>query len=150
MVTSDDLKRCAVSDKGLVSMKLEGNPTVLIVDDEELMREVVSIMIEENGGRVLTAVDGLDAVERFAEHKGKIDCIFMDVSMPRMNGYEAYLEIKTLDPHVPVLVVSGLKMTPEVEVLHKKGEIDFLSKPFHEVELVKALKTVLGKKGRAN
>lgn len=149
MVTSDDLKRCAVSDKGLVSMKLDGNPTVLIVDDEELMREVTSIMIEENGGKVLTAVDGLDAVEVFAENRGKIDCIFMDVSMPRMNGYEAFLEIKKIDPDIPVLVVSGLRMMPEVEELQKSGQIDFLSKPFHEVELIKALNNSCRRKAKA-
>ena len=148
MVTSDDLKHYAVSDEGLVSMKLEGNPTVLIVDDEELMREVTSIMIEENGGKVLTAVDGIDAVEVFAENRDKIDLVFMDVSMPRMNGYEAFLEIQKLDPSVAVLIVSGLRMTPEVEALHKSGQIDFLSKPFHEIELIKALKKVQEKKAR--
>ncbi|MBN8549535.1 MAG: response regulator [Deltaproteobacteria bacterium] len=148
MVTSKDLKNFAVSDKGLVAMKLEGTPTVLIVDDEELMREVTSIMIEENGGKVLTAVDGLDAVEVFAEHKGKIDLIFMDVSMPRMNGYEAFLEIEKIDPNVLVLIVSGLKMTPEVEALQRAGKVDFLSKPFHEIELIKALQKLQAKKSR--
>ena len=148
MVSSDDLKRCAISDKGPVSMKLDGNPTVLIVDDEELMREVTSIMVEENGGKVLTAVDGLDAVEVFAENKDRIDCIFMDVSMPRMNGYEAFLEIKKLAPEVLILVVSGLHMTPEVAELQKTGQIDFLSKPFHEVELIKAINNLRGKKAK--
>lgn len=140
MVSSDDIKRCAISDKGPVTMKLEGNPTFLVVDDEELMREVATIMIEENGGKVLTAVDGIDAVEVFAENQGKLAGIFMDISMPRMNGYEALLEIRKLNPSIPVLVVSGLEMTPEIKAMAKEGRIDFLSKPFHEVELIKALK----------
>lgn len=142
MVDSNDIKNRAVSDAGFVSMKLERSPTILVVDDEELMREVVSIMIEENGGKVVTAVDGIDALEVFAENKGSISAIFMDVSMPRMNGYEAYLEIRKLDAEIPVLIVSGLNMTPEVEKLYKGGEVEFLSKPFHEVELIKALKKI--------
>ena len=145
MVNSDDLKHNAVGDRGLVRVRLEGNPTILIVDDEELMREVASIMIEENGGSVLTAVDGLDAVEVFAENKEKISAIFMDISMPRMNGYESYIEIRKLSPTVPVLIVSGLKMMPEVQKLQANNEVDFLSKPFHEVELIKALNKVLAR-----
>ncbi|MBX7144151.1 MAG: response regulator [Oligoflexia bacterium] len=145
MVTSDDLKRCVVSDKGLVKLKLEGSPTILIVDDEELMREVSSIMVEENGGKVITAVDGLDAVETFAENKDQIACVFMDFSMPRMNGHEALVEIRKIDPAAKILFVSGLKMTPEVEKLHRDGKVDFLSKPFHEIELIKALKRTIEK-----
>lgn len=146
MVTSDDLKRNAVSDQGLVQMKLDGNPTILIVDDEELMREVTSIMVEENGGKVLTAIDGLDAVETFAENRDQIAAIFLDVSMPRMNGYEAYLEIRKIAPEIPILVVSGLKMTPEIQELQQKGEVNFLSKPFHEVELIKALRNTMARR----
>jgi CheY-like chemotaxis protein len=149
MVTSDDLKRCAVSDKGLVTIKFEGTPTILIVDDEELMREVTSIMIEENGGKVLTATDGLDAVEVFAENKDKIDGIFLDISVPRMNGYEAFLELRKIEPNIAVLIVSGLQMTPEIEALQTSGQADYLSKPFHEVELIKALKRVMAKKTAA-
>ncbi len=146
MVSSDDLKRNAVDDKGLVQVRLEGNPTILIVDDEELMREVSSIMVEEKGGSVITAVDGIDAVDVFAENQDKISAVFMDVSMPRMNGYEAYLEIRKLSPTVPVLIVSGLKMMPEVQKLQASNEIDFLSKPFHEVELIKALNKALARR----
>lgn len=140
MVSADDLKRSAVSDSGLTEVKLEGNPVVLVVDDEELMREVTSIMIEENGGTVITAFDGMDAVEKYAEDAEKIDFVFMDFSMPRMNGYEAYLEIKKINPKADIIMVSGLKLIPELQELKNKGEVEFLSKPFHEIELIKAIK----------
>ncbi len=136
----------AVSDKGFVKVTLDGNPTVLVVDDEELMREVSSIMIQENGGKVIAAVDGLDAVERYAENKDKIDFVFMDFSMPRMNGYEACMEIRKINPAAKIVIVSGLKMLPEIEKMFRAGEIEFLSKPFHEVELLKAFKRLAERK----
>lgn len=140
MANDEIFHGCGVSDKGFVTVTLDGSPTVLVVDDEDLMREVTSIMIEENGGKVISAVDGIDAVERYAENKEKIDFIFMDVSMPRMNGYEACVEIRKINPGAKIVVVSGLKMLPEIEKMFRAGEVEFLSKPFHETELLKAFK----------
>ncbi len=140
MSDSGEMRRSAWSDDGLVCLSFEGNPTILVVDDEELIREVASIMIEENGGKALTAVDGQDGVRVFEANKDVIDAVFMDFSMPNMNGYEAYQEIKKIKPSVKVIFVSGLKLTPEVEELVRKGETRFLSKPFHEIELIKAIR----------
>jgi DNA-binding response OmpR family regulator len=60
----------------------------------------------------------------------------MDFSMPEMNGYEAYLEIRKLSDSVEFVMVSGLQVTPEVGELCDSGEVAFLSKPFHEEELI--------------
>ena len=120
--------------------------TILLVDDEELIREVTSIMIEDQGGEVLTAVDGLDGVEVFAENRDKIDIVFLDFSMPRMNGYEAYLEISKIKPEVGFIMSSGLQITPEVELLRKQGAVSFISKPFHEDDLMKTIQSVLNRK----
>lgn len=118
---------------------LTGNPTVLVVDDEELMREVATIMIEESGGKVIPAVDGQDAVSVFEKNKDVIDFVFMDFSMPNLNGYEAYLEITKIRSDVGFVFVSGLKITKELEALRAAGRIEFLSKPFHESTLLAAL-----------
>lgn len=122
--------------------ELIGSPTVLIVDDEELMREVTSIMIEDNGGQVVTAFDGQNAVDVFQEKGETIDVICLDFSMPRLNGYEAYLKIRELSSDVGFVMVSGLQVTPEVQALREKGDVLFLAKPFHEVELLEAINTV--------
>jgi len=119
------------------------NPTVLVVDDEELMRQVVAIMVEENGGSVIEAVNGKDAIEKFSNLKDKIDCIFMDFSMPELNGFETYCEIKKLKADIPVIMMSGLAIIPEVQDLIQAGKIGFLSKPFHENELIDTLNNCL-------
>jgi CheY-like chemotaxis protein len=131
-----------MNDQGLRS-----SPTVLVVDDEELMREVVAIMIEENGGTVIEAMNGLDAVEKFKDQANSVDCVFMDFSMPEMNGYEAYCEIRKVSGSVPFVMVSGLQVTPEIGKLKEQNEVAFLSKPFHEEELLAVLNERLSQQG---
>lgn len=130
-----------------VDLTFKNSPTILIVDDEELMRDVTSIMLEEHGAKVMVAVDGQEAIDIVSERGDEIDMVFMDFSMPRKNGYEAYLEIKAIKPHIGVLMVSGLKVTPEIKKLEESGEVCFLSKPFHEEDLISAFKTIQKKCG---
>ena len=116
--------------------QLPGNPLIMYVDDEALLREVASIMIEDYGGRCIVAVDGHDAIEKFAEQASDIDFIYIDYSMPNMNGYETIVELRKIRPDIPICVVSGLDISPEVEELKAKGEVGFLSKPFKESDLL--------------
>lgn len=118
---------------------LANNPGVLIVDDEELMLEVTSIMIEDHGGKVFTAVDGQDGVEVFQKNQDNISLVVMDFSMPRMDGYQAAVEMKKINPKIGILMISGLQITPEVQEMVDNGEVLFLSKPFHEGDLISAL-----------
>lgn len=139
---ADTSSLCKAASTGDDAPVVIQGQSVLFADDEELMREVVSIMIEENGGKVFLAVDGVDAVELFREHKEEISYTVLDFSMPNMDGYEAYLEIKKINPEAKVMFVSGLNITPEVEELVRKREVIFLSKPFNEKELLGAFKSL--------
>ncbi len=122
------------------NLPLSGAGTILVMDDEELMREVTKIMIEDNGAAVVTGVDGHDGVEVFLRNRDNINIVVTDFSMPRMNGYQAYCEIKKIKPTVAFVVISGLKITSDVEVLRKRGDVEFLGKPFQEAELIACLK----------
>jgi two-component system cell cycle sensor histidine kinase/response regulator CckA len=117
------------------SSPLIGSPCVLLVDDEELLRDSVTIMLEAAGARVLTAFDGQDGLEVFTRNLGAIDLVLLDYSMPRMNGYETFLAMRGLDKKVPIVIVSGLVITPSVERLRARGEIAWLSKPVGLEEL---------------
>ena len=144
MVSSEDLKKGAVGDKGVVSVTLEGSPTVLVIDDEELMLEVASMMIEEEGSAVKSAANGKDGVSILAKDPNSIDCVFSDFSMPEMNGFEVYQAVQKIKPGIPFVMVSGLKIVPEVESLVREGKIQFVSKPFHKSELFKAINRARG------
>lgn len=110
--------------------------TVLVADDEDMMREVMRIMIADSGGNALTAVDGLDALKIFSQNVEKIDVAVLDYSMPRMDGYAAFLEMRKIKPSLGVCFVSGLKQTPEVAQLANQREIGFLPKPFKENDFI--------------
>jgi two-component system cell cycle sensor histidine kinase/response regulator CckA len=119
------------------------NLTILVVDDEELIREVASMMIEEEGGTALIAKDGIEAIEVFKRNFAKISCVLMDFSMPEMNGYDAYLAMSKIDPKVQVVLVSGLKVVPEVDKLRQSGKIAFINKPFKQADVVTAIRSRL-------
>jgi two-component system cell cycle sensor histidine kinase/response regulator CckA len=116
--------------------QLSGNPLIMYIDDESLLREVASLMIEDYGGRCVVAVDGHDAIEKFAEQPEEYSFVYVDYSMPDMNGYETILELRKIRPNIPIVVVSGLEIAPEVEDMCNKGEVGFLKKPFREEDLL--------------
>ncbi len=81
--------------------------TVLIIEDETALREVTSRILTRSGYRVITAVNGHDAVDVAARHHGAIDAVVTDVVMPRMNGKEAAELVRALHPAVKVMFMSG-------------------------------------------
>jgi PAS domain S-box-containing protein len=84
-----------------------GFETILLVEDEPMLRKVTGTMLEKLGYKVIEAVDGLDAVGKFREHKDKIALVLMDVVMPRKNGKDAYQDIIAISPNARVIFMSG-------------------------------------------
>lgn len=123
---------------------LRGSPTILVVDDEELMLEVTCLMIEDNGGNVLSASDGNQALEVFRANRDTLDLICLDFSMPGLNGYEVAERVLEENPAVKIVLMSGLSITPEVERLRDEGRLMFIAKPFREVDLIEAINAALG------
>jgi PAS domain S-box-containing protein len=121
-----------------------GQGTVLVVEDEEGVREVVRRMLERLGFQVITAEDGIAALERLEAHQGAIAAVLLDLSMPRMTGQEALHEIRRLRPDVPMVLMSGYT---EQEVASKLldsvgGATGFLQKPFLPEDLTSVLREV--------
>jgi PAS domain S-box-containing protein len=121
-----------------------GHGTVLVVEDEEGVREVVSRMIERLGFRVITAHDGVEALERFDTHDGAIAAVLLDVSMPRMGGEGVLREIRERRPDMPVLLMSGYtEQEVASKLLADAGDATgFLQKPFLPHDLSNALRTL--------
>ena len=85
-----------------------GTGTVLVVDDEEMVRNLATRMIEHAGFVALTANDGEDAVRLYREHQDAIVCVLLDLTMPKMNGEETLRELQRISPNVRVILSSGL------------------------------------------
>jgi two-component system cell cycle sensor histidine kinase/response regulator CckA len=119
-----------------------GRGTVLVVEDEEGVREVVGRMLERLGFHVITAVDGQDAIRVLDEHNGAVTAVLLDLSMPRMGGSETVQLLRERSPELPVVLMSGYT---EQEVPAKMldgagGPVGFLQKPFLSEDLSSVLR----------
>ncbi|MGH1343509.1 MAG: hybrid sensor histidine kinase/response regulator [Nannocystales bacterium] len=115
----------------------DGQPgaTILVVEDEELVRLTAVRFLESLGYQVLEARDGREAVETFEANAESIDIVITDMLMPVMNGREAFYAIRAIRPEVPVVAVSGYTRDVDVEALEADGLVGFLRKPYKHEEL---------------
>ncbi len=121
-----------------------GQGTVLVVEDEEGVREVVVRMLERLGFDVLTAVDGPDGLRVLDEHDGGVTAVLLDLSMPRMGGPETVRLLRQRSPELPVVLMSGYT---EQDVASKildgfGGAVGFLQKPFLSEDLSGVLRQI--------
>jgi two-component system cell cycle sensor histidine kinase/response regulator CckA len=122
---------------------LPGSGTVLVVDDEETLRAVASQMVEALGLRVLIASDGREAVQIYAQHAAEIVGVLMDLTMPHMDGEEAFRELRRVNPNVRVLLMSGYNEQDAIARFVGKGLAGFIQKPFNLDELQERLRALL-------
>jgi two-component system cell cycle sensor histidine kinase/response regulator CckA len=122
---------------------LPGSGTVLVVDDEETLRAVASQMVEALGLRVLIASDGREAVQIYARHAADIVGVLMDLTMPHMDGEEAFRELRRVNPNVRVLLMSGYNEQDAIARFVGKGLAGFIQKPFNLDELQDRLRALL-------
>jgi CheY-like chemotaxis protein len=117
---------------------------VLLVDDEDLILQAIGSALEALGMEVLTAQDGLEALERFREARPRLDLVLMDLTMPRMDGREAFRAMHDLDPSIPVVLSSGFTEQDSLQTLSGHGPVGFMQKPYQIKELRQLLQKVLG------
>ena len=120
-----------------------GSGTVLVVDDERLMREVSESILEESGFDVLTAGSGPRALELFRRGREAIRLVLLDNKMPGMDGFEVLRKIRRLDPAARVILMSGYQ---EKDVLAGGAETEisgFLQKPFRPDDLLRKVREAL-------
>lgn len=120
-----------------------GKGTLLLIDDEELIRHTAKAILERLGYQVLLAADGSEGVAVFDQHRGIIDLVILDMIMPRMNGRECFRKIRELSPDIPVILASGFSQSSDLAELHQAGISDFLRKPFNTLDLSKAVEAAL-------
>ncbi len=121
-----------------------GSGTILIVDDEEAVRSIGRRMLERLGFTVFTANNGLEALECLREHRDEITCVLLDLTMPQMDGEEAFREMRRTSPDITVLLCSGYNEQDATQRFVGKGLAGFLQKPFTMRGLKRALMEVLG------
>ncbi len=113
---------------------------ILIVDDDEKIRNLISIYLENEGFRIIKASDGLEALKVL--EKEPVDLIMMDVMMPEMDGIEACMKIRE-EKNMPIIMVSA--KSEELEKIYglSSGADDYITKPFNPMELIARVKSQL-------
>lgn len=112
---------------------------VLLVDDEEMMRDVASAMLGRLGFEVYLAKDGVEAVEVFLEKSTEISVVLSDLTMPRMNGWETLTALRQIRPNIPVILTSGYDEAQAIAGDHPELPQVFLHKPYKVATLKEAL-----------
>ncbi|MHC1743633.1 MAG: response regulator [Syntrophobacteraceae bacterium] len=119
-----------------------GSGTVLLVDDEETILGIGRLMLERLGFSVITAVDGKEAVEIYRFRSKEIAMVLLDLTMPRMNGEDAFRELRRIDPGVRVILSSGYSEQEIAARFAGKGLAGFIQKPYQLERLRDALKGI--------
>lgn len=116
---------------------------VLIVDDEENIREVTEATLKQFGYTSLAAADGSDALAIYKERRNRIGAVITDIAMPNMDGPTLVRSLRELDPKIKIIAMSGLLNEEQAAELKELGVHDFLLKPFTAETLLKTISAVI-------
>ncbi len=122
---------------------LAGHETILLVDDEEALRQFGARILEGKGYKILTASSGESALEIYQDPGRGVDLVVMDLGMPGMGGKKALKAILEFNPRAKVIIVSGYSANGQIEELLGSGAAGFVAKPFRRVELLSTVRSVL-------
>ena len=117
--------------------------TVLFVDDEEIIRKIGTQILEKQGFRVLTACDGIEALEIYHKSSDTIKCVILDLVMPRMDGMQTFRQLRRRSPELGIILTTGYG---EEEIRKRFGGLNLqglLRKPFSAGYLVKMVRETI-------
>ncbi len=121
-----------------------GQETILLIEDEETIREVGRQMLSSLGYRVLTAGDGQQGIALYAARHSEIDLILLDVVMPRLNGPETFQQLRRINPQAKILLITGYSPEQVAAELLAQGALGIVQKPYERKELARAVRQALG------
>lgn len=121
----------------------KGDGLILFVDDESVFRETVKETFEDLGYKVMTAINGLNAIEIYEKSYYKIDLVILDMMMPGMNGLDCFIAMKKINPKVKAILATGYIKENDLETFKSEGINALIHKPYLSNELVKKVENVL-------
>ncbi len=122
----------------------QGKGLILVVDDEEILRHAAGAILKKCGYEVITASDGLQALQIFEQRHSEIKGVLLDLVMPQKSGEQVYLEMKAIDPMVKVIMASGFKQDERVTFALNQGVNAFIQKPYTLEKLAEVMAEVFG------
>ncbi|BAT53619.1 PAS/PAC sensor hybrid histidine kinase [Nostoc sp. NIES-3756] len=118
---------------------------ILVVDDEDAIRDITKTSLEAHNYKAITASDGIEAIALYAEHQEEISLVLTDMVMPSMDGLTTIRTLQKMNPNVKIIAVSGLATHDKVNTAYNVGIQAFLPKPYTANQLLKTIRTVKDK-----
>jgi DNA-binding response OmpR family regulator len=127
----------------------EENKTILVVDDEPDVAQLLSLILKADGYNVLVAGDGQEALEK--ARKGSPDLILLDVMLPKMDGYRVARMLKFDENfrHIPIIMLTAKIQEKDKKTGLEMGADDYMTKPFEVPKLQQKVREILARKGKA-
>jgi two-component system, cell cycle sensor histidine kinase and response regulator CckA len=119
-------------------MKAEEH-TILVVEDEQPLLDLLKELLEGEGYRVLTATDGNQAVDLYRNEKEKVSLVLSDMGLPSMGGWEVLRQLKAINPQVKVILSSGFMDTKVRQDMIRSGAKDFIQKPYTPDKVIRQI-----------
>ncbi len=138
-----DAKAELIEHKATALSPWQGSGTILIIDDEESIRETVAMMLEDLGFASLAAVDGEDGVELYRQHQQEIVAVLLDMTMPKLDGKGCFRELRRINKNVQVILSSGYNEKEATSRFTGKGLAGFVQKPYRPEILETAIRNIL-------
>ncbi|MHC4872750.1 MAG: PAS domain S-box protein [Planctomycetota bacterium] len=120
-----------------------GTARILLVDDEEVVRDIATDMLKELGYKVTVCNDGKEAVEHYEKAWKEIDLVLLDMVMPELGGHDTFAAMKKINPDIRVILSSGYSIDGEAQQILDDGVMAFVGKPFEQTELSEKVAQVL-------
>ncbi len=120
----------SVGTDGTIPEARGGEETILVVEDEHMLVDLLRSLLERKGYTVLTAEEGDEALQLFAEKHRQIDLVLMDVGLPKVSGWEALQSMRERDPNIPIILASGYLGAEAEERSLEAGASAYISKPY--------------------
>jgi len=135
---------------GQLKPGLEGNETILLVDDEPMVRELGTEILRSYGYRIIDAADGVEALEIYDSRRREIDLVILDLLMPKMSGKETFERLRQIDSKVSIVICSGYSAREGDSDPLSSNDIPLVHKPFQPERLVHAVRQALDQKKKTD
>lgn len=136
-------KRIIEQDDQVEEQIVKGQETILLIDDEATILDVTKEVLETMGYKVITASNGLEAIEIYKKENHRIDMVILDMIMPVMGGGETFDELKSINKDIKVILSSGYSLTGQATEIMKRGVKAFIQKPYKMDQLSQKIRDAI-------
>lgn len=135
--------------KELADVSQSGEGLIMVVDDEQILRQIAREILEEIGFEVVLAEDGEEAVSIYKKKHKEIRLVLLDMLMPKLSGNEVFIKMKKINPNISVILTSGFRKDKRVEQALNAGADGFIKKPYNFKRLSEMVFQVLKSKNKS-